>query len=53
MWAGCAELSRIIGFNADLLNAGFSTLRITDHRLKHHPTKEAQRLKAILRSRSP
>jgi hypothetical protein len=39
--------------DADLLNAGFSTLRITDHRLKHHPTKEAQRLKEILRSRSP
>jgi very-short-patch-repair endonuclease len=39
--------------DADLLNAGFSTLRITDHRLKHHPIKEAQRLKDILRSRSP
>jgi very-short-patch-repair endonuclease len=37
--------------DADLLNAGFSTLRITDHRLKHHPTKEAQRLDEILRSR--
>jgi very-short-patch-repair endonuclease len=37
--------------DADLLNAGFSTLRITDHRLKHHDAKEAQRLKAILRGR--
>jgi very-short-patch-repair endonuclease len=34
--------------DADLLNAGLSTLRITDHRLKHHPTKEAQRLRRIL-----
>jgi very-short-patch-repair endonuclease len=39
--------------DADLLNAGFSTLRITDHRLRHHPTKEAQRLEHILRSRCP
>ena len=39
--------------DADLLNAGFSTLRITDHRLKHHATHEAQRLNTILRSRSP
>jgi len=31
--------------DADLLNAGFPTLRITDHRLKHHPTNEANRLK--------
>jgi very-short-patch-repair endonuclease len=38
--------------DADLLNAGFSTLRITDHRLKHHATHEAERLKDILRSRS-
>ena len=38
--------------DADLLNAGFATLRITDHRLKHQPTTEAQRLKEILRSRS-
>ena len=38
--------------DADLLNAGFSTLRITDHRLKHHATHEAQRLKDILNSRS-
>ena len=38
--------------DADLLNAGFSTLRITDHRLKHQQAKEAQRLKDILRSRS-
>ena len=34
--------------DADLLNAGFSTLRITDHRLKQHATKEAQRLREIL-----
>ena len=39
--------------DADLLNAGFSTLRITDHRLKHHALKESQRLKTILRSRPP
>ena len=39
--------------DADLLSAGFSTLRITDHRLKQHATKEAQRLKETLRSRSP
>ncbi len=39
--------------DADLLNAGFSTLRITDHRLKHHATKEAGRLMRILRSRNP
>ncbi len=39
--------------DADLLNAGFSTLRITDHRLKHQPTKEARRLKTILSSREP
>jgi very-short-patch-repair endonuclease len=39
--------------DADLLNAGFATLRITDHRLKHHATHEAQRLEDILRSRSP
>ena len=38
--------------DADLLNAGFSTLRITDHRLKHHATSEAQRLDNILRSRN-
>jgi len=38
--------------DADLLNAGFSTLRITDHRLKHHAPNEAQRLKDILRSRT-
>ena len=37
--------------DADLLNAGFSTLRITHHRLKHQPTKEANRLSTILRSR--
>jgi very-short-patch-repair endonuclease len=39
--------------DADLLNAGFSTLRITHHRLKHHATTEAQRLNDILRSRNP
>jgi very-short-patch-repair endonuclease len=39
--------------DADLLNAGFSTLRITDHRLKQHATKESQRLRDILRSRKP
>jgi hypothetical protein len=31
---------------------GFPTIRITDHRLKHHPTKEARRLKAILNRQS-
>ena len=39
--------------DADLLNAGFSTLRITDHRLKEQQAKEANRLKTILRSRNP
>jgi very-short-patch-repair endonuclease len=39
--------------DADLLNAGFSTLRITDHRLKQHAAKEAQRLRDILHGRSP
>jgi len=34
--------------DADLLNAGFPTLRITNHRLKHHAIHEAQRLKEIL-----
>ena len=38
--------------DADLLNAGFSTLRITNQRLKDRQAKEAQRLKDILRSRS-
>jgi very-short-patch-repair endonuclease len=38
--------------DADLLNVGFSTLRITNHRLKYHATHEAQRLRDILRSRS-
>jgi len=33
--------------------AGFSTLRITDHRLKHHQANEARRFKEILSSRSP
>ena len=36
--------------DADLLNAGFSTLRVTDHRLKHHETKEVRRLREILAS---
>jgi very-short-patch-repair endonuclease len=35
--------------DADLLNAGFPTIRITRRRLKHHPTKEARRLRAILK----
>jgi very-short-patch-repair endonuclease len=39
--------------DADLLNARFSTLRITDQRLKEQQAKEAQRLRDILRSRSP
>jgi very-short-patch-repair endonuclease len=34
--------------DADLLNAGFSTLRITDNRLKHQASKEAKRLRTIL-----
>jgi very-short-patch-repair endonuclease len=34
--------------DADLLNAGFSTLRITDKRLKEDQAKEARRLKTIL-----
>ena len=38
--------------DADLLNAGFSTLRITDRRLKEHDVKEAQRLRDILQCRS-
>jgi very-short-patch-repair endonuclease len=38
--------------DADLLNAGFSTLRITDQRLKTQATKEAERLSQILSSRS-
>ncbi len=37
--------------DADLLNAGFSMLRITDQRLKQNAIKEAQRLRHILRSR--
>ena len=32
---------------------GFPTLRITDHRLKHRPTTEAQRLGQILQARNP
>ena len=39
--------------DADLLNAGYPTVRITDQRLKHHATTEARRLTEILRSRSP
>jgi very-short-patch-repair endonuclease len=39
--------------DADLLNAGFSTLRVTDQRLTKQEAKEAQRLAAILSSRSP
>jgi very-short-patch-repair endonuclease len=34
--------------DADLLNAGFSTLRITDQRLKEQQTREAARLRNIL-----
>jgi hypothetical protein len=34
--------------DADLLNAGFPTVRITDHRLRRHATKEAARLARIL-----
>jgi hypothetical protein len=34
--------------DADLLNAGFPTVRITDHRLRRHATKEAARLACIL-----
>jgi very-short-patch-repair endonuclease len=35
--------------DADLLNAGFSTLRITHTRLKQQEEKEAKRLRALLR----
>jgi very-short-patch-repair endonuclease len=38
--------------DADLLNAGFSTIRITDYRLRHQANNEAQRLNQILRLRS-
>jgi hypothetical protein len=34
--------------DADLLNAGFSTLRISDKRLKRRAAREAQRLRQIL-----
>lgn len=34
--------------DADLLDAGFSTLRITQRRLRGHPAKEARRLQALL-----
>jgi very-short-patch-repair endonuclease len=37
--------------DADVLNAGFSTLRITDQRLKEQQAKEAHRLLDNLRSR--
>ena len=36
--------------DADLLTAGFSTLRITDARLKQRPAHEAHRLRNLLRS---
>jgi very-short-patch-repair endonuclease len=36
--------------DAHLLNAGFSTLRITDGRLKHYEAREAERLSNLLRS---
>ncbi len=35
--------------DADLLNAGFSTIRITDRRLTHHDAHEAKRLHELLR----
>ncbi len=34
--------------DADLLTAGFSTIRVTDRRLKEQSTREAQRLRALL-----
>jgi very-short-patch-repair endonuclease len=37
--------------DADLLNAQFSTLRVTDERLKEQQDKEARRLRQILRGR--
>jgi very-short-patch-repair endonuclease len=38
--------------DADLLNAGFSTIRITHTRLTRHATKEAKRLRFLLGQRS-
>jgi very-short-patch-repair endonuclease len=38
--------------DADLLNAGFPTIRITHHRLTEHQAKEAKRLREILASPS-
>ena len=35
--------------DADLLTAGFATIRVTDRRLKDTPVQEAQRLRAVLR----
>ena len=35
--------------DADLLNAGFSTIRITHTRLNRHATAEAKRLRSLLR----
>jgi very-short-patch-repair endonuclease len=35
--------------DADLLIAGFPTVRITDQRLKYHAMKEAQRIRSLLR----
>ena len=37
--------------DADLLKAGFPTIRITHHRLKHHAIEEARRLGDILQGR--
>ena len=37
--------------DADILNAGFSTLRITDHRLREQQANEAKRLRQILSQR--
>ncbi len=37
--------------DADILNAGFSTIRITDHRLKEQQANEAKRLRQILSQR--
>ena len=35
--------------DADLLNAGFSTIRITNKRIKHQAKREADRLRSLLR----
>jgi very-short-patch-repair endonuclease len=37
--------------DADLLAAGYVTVRVTDERLEHDPEREADRLKAILEAR--